>query len=98
MRTQMQETSLQARSEILEEGKVGKQAELILAHVKPGMDYSRSELCRMTGISVNAMSGRVNDLMKAKRLEHGEPRKCRVTGRTVKPVRLPSGQMKLGLH
>lgn len=98
MQTAMQETSLSAYRDMQDEGKVGKQAALILSFIKSGEDYSRQEICRLTGLAVNAVSGRVNDLLKAGRIEHGDKRPCKVTGRTILPVRLPAGQMSLGLH
>ena len=54
-------------------------------------DYSLREIALLTGLEINAVSGRVNELknMKSPLLIEAKPRKCRVTGRTVTPLIVP---------
>lgn len=59
-------------------------------NVKRGRDYSLQELSRLTGLGVNVISGRCNELRAAKHLELGPERKCSLTGRTIHPVQLPA--------
>jgi hypothetical protein len=80
-------TSRMAYNEVQSTGKDTTQAADILSHVLPGYDYSRQELKRLTGLEINAICGRVNELLKAGKLEEGEMRKCNVTGRSIRPVR-----------
>lgn len=78
--------------------KLGQQAARIVSHVTAyGGDFSRTELSRATGISINAVCGRINELVTAGVLVESEPRQCSVTGKRVHPVMLPAVQMSLGL-
>lgn len=95
MRTQVRESSITAYRELNDSGKIGKQAQTILNHMKAGRDYSLQELSRLTGIAINAISGRCNDLKKIGLLGEAACRKCSITGRTVHPVRLPTSQGEL---
>lgn len=96
MRTDVRESSLAAYRELTNSGKIGAQAQKILSAIRYGMDYSLQEISRSTGIAINAVSGRCNDLKKIGLLVEAAARKCSVTGRTVHPVRLPtSGQGEL---
>lgn len=71
----------------------GKQR--VLDAIQPGQDYSRTEIARVTGLAINVVCGRVNELIEAGALEHGPRRPCRVSGVCIKPVRLPSAQREL---
>lgn len=93
----IRETSMAAYDELRDSGKVGKQAQTILNHVLPREDYSLQELARITGIAINAISGRCNDLKKLGLLVEGEKRPCSVTGRNIHPVKLPAEQLDLVL-
>lgn len=92
MLTDVRETSLDTYRDITDSGKVGQQAQTILNHIKPGYDYSLQELVKLTGIAINAISGRVNDLKKMGLLVESTKRACSITKRTVHPVKLPSKQ------
>jgi hypothetical protein len=76
-----------AYDEVQGSGKDVTQAGEILLHIIPGKDYSRQELKRLTGFEINAICGRVNELLKSGVLEEGEIRSCEVTGRSIRPVR-----------
>ena len=45
------------------------------------------EISRLTGLEINAVSGRVNGMKKEGLVFESPKRKCRVTGRWVTPVR-----------
>lgn len=97
MQTNVREASLIAYRDLSDSGKIGTQAQTILNHMKAGRDYSLQELSRLTGIAINAISGRCNDLKKIGLLVEAACRKCSITGRTVHPVCLPSAQRELAL-
>lgn len=96
-KTAIQQTSLDAYEGLIKSGKLGKQEATILSFMAMGRDYSVKELCELTGLEVNAVSGRVSDLKKKQMLEEGERRPCEVTGNSIKPVRLVDSQQKLPL-
>lgn len=97
MRTQVREASIDAYRDMSDTGKLGKQAQTILGAMRAGRDYSLQELSRLTGIAINAISGRCNDMKKVGLLVEASGRKCSITGRTVHPVCLPSAQGELVL-
>jgi|TARA_R100001530_G_C4300755_1_gene150406 hypothetical protein len=51
-----------------------------------GTGMSLKEISAFTGIEINAVSGRVNDLKKENRLETTTKRKCNITNRLISPV------------
>jgi len=51
-----------------------------------GKGMSLKEISAFSGIEINAVSGRVNDLKKDTRLENTTKRKCRITNRLINPV------------
>jgi DNA-binding MarR family transcriptional regulator len=81
----IKDTSRLAYREIQEEGTSSNQKEVILKAVSTE-GSSLKEISHATGIEINAVSGRVNDLKKEGRLETIAKRKCRVTGRLISPV------------
>ena len=95
MRTNVRDASLAAYQEISDSGSLGKQASAILASMRAGRDYSLQELSRITGIAINAVSGRCHGMKKIGVIVEAAARKCSITGRTVHPVCLPSVQGEL---
>lgn len=89
MKTSVQETSIECYHAIRDEGRLSKQQSAVMEVIRKGRDYSLQEISRLTGLAINAVSGRVNELKESGVLEQAETRKCSVTGRTVRPVRLP---------
>lgn len=79
-------TSIAAYREHRETGKVGAQARKILVAMRPGVEYSRRELCEVTGLELSSICGRVNELLSSGHIQEGRVRPCRVTGKTVHPV------------
>lgn len=95
MRTQVRTTSREAYHSIQDSGQVGAQACFILSRLNSTRDYSLQEISKITGLPINAVSGRCNDLKKAGLLVESDKRPCSITGRTVHPVALPKGQGEL---
>ena len=84
----MKDTSLMAYDELKTRGKQPKQKDIIL-NVLKGCDKALSlqEICNKTGMAINAVSGRVNDLKKANQVVEATKRKCSVTCKTITPVK-----------
>lgn len=87
-KTDMQDTSIKAYNEIKADGTLNRQEMQIVSQMHQGKDYSLQELSQLTGIAINAVSGRCNDLKKKDVLQCVEKRKCNVTGKTIKPLML----------
>jgi len=84
----MNNTSIVVYKEIIKEGKVSEQAQKILDVLKfMGSPLSGREIMKYTGIEINAVSGRVNDLKKIGRVVECEQRPCSISKRTITPVR-----------
>ena len=84
-------TSKLAYKQINDEGTSESQKKTILSIVKlhynqVKRDMSLREISLSTGIDINAVSGRVNDLKKDRKLQTVEKRKCTITNRLVAPV------------
>lgn len=86
----VRDSSRQAYQDIKDSGRLGKQCQAILGAMSAGCDYSLQEISRLTGIAINAVSGRCNDLKSRGLLHEASTRKCSITGRTVHPVMLRS--------
>lgn len=75
-------------------GKLGEQQKRIMraiheSNARHGKhNHTLREICAMTGLPVNAVSGRVNELKKDPHnlLKEDTPRQCRVTGHRATPV------------
>ena len=83
-------TSRIAYKELNEDGQASTQAGRILNIVKQWGDNAFGlplrEIVKKSGYEINAVSGRVNDLKKQKKLFECIKRKCSVTNRLVTPV------------
>ena len=95
MKTNVSSTSIDCYSALQNEGKLTRLQLKIMAAMEPWRDFSLQELVIITGLPINTVSGRCNELRNAKRLEHGQTRPCSVTGRRVHPVKLPAVQLEL---
>jgi hypothetical protein len=80
------QTSLFAYDEHKETGKVGRQARLILSRMDFGVDYSRRELIKLTGLELSSICGRVNELLQVGLLKELEQRSCSVTKKKINPI------------
>jgi len=89
MKTNVSSTSIECYHAIRDEDRLSKQQSAVMEAIRKGQDYSLQEISKLTGLAINAVSGRVNELKESGALEQAETRKCSITGRTVHPVRLP---------
>ena len=95
MKTNVARTSIDCYHAIHKEGQLTRLQLKIMAAMEPWRDFSLQELVKLTGLPINTVSGRCNELRTAKRLVHGQTRPCSVTGRMVHPVKLPAVQLEL---
>ena len=85
-------TSRHAYRRINADGTLRSQKDLIFSAVNMiptddrGFGITLKELARQTGIEINAVAGRVNELKKEEFVKECAKRKCRITGRLVTPV------------
>ena len=80
-------TSIMAYNELKGSGKQPKQKDIILNVLRDSINpMSLQEICNKTGMAINSVSGRVNDLKKENRVVESKKRKCSVTRKLVTPV------------
>ena len=88
----IRDTSMLAFIGINDSGVASTQRGLIYLAIKTGAGMTRQEICRTTGLAINAVCGRVNELVNGGAVIESERRKCRITGRLAHPVQI-AGQM-----
>jgi hypothetical protein len=69
-------------------------------HGEPDRDWTLQEIVKLTGLPVNVVSGRANELKSRKPFPYlleSTPRACSITKRTVTPLRINRGQLALEL-
>ena len=85
-------TSRVAYKEINEDGTAKSQTKIILdlvnalSNVDKSFGLSLREIARQTGLEINAVSGRVNELKKDDLVKECTKRRCQITGRLITPV------------
>ena len=80
-------TRRKAYKEITKSGKTATQQEMILGALNAvGEPLSGREIMKCTGIEINAISGRINDLKKAGFLIECRKRKCSISKALITPV------------
>tara|TARA_Y100001973_G_scaffold95349_1_gene148604 strand:+ start:168 stop:440 length:273 start_codon:yes stop_codon:yes gene_type:complete len=82
-------TSRTSYVDLLKSGNDTTQVEQILAVLKSEpkiKDLTLKEISRMTGLEINAVSGRVNQMKKQGLVKEQCKRPCRISGRTVTPI------------
>ena len=86
----MRSTSLEAYYCMLEAGFIAQQEYDVIKYLKSQDEFiSRNEIERGTGIRINAVSGRVNSLVKKELVfEQPTPSTCPISGRSVHKVGL----------
>lgn len=82
----VKDTSVSAFRELKDSGKHETQIAQILAVLKDSKPMTLREIQQETGMDINAVSGRVNDMKRKGLLVGASKRDCRVTGRYVTPV------------
>lgn len=97
MRTDVRISSLEAYDTLARSGKLGRQQQRIMDAIarRIRIDWTLQEISQMTGLPINVVSGRVNELKTVGCLTECERRRCSVTGRSVIPVRPTSPQRQL---
>ena len=96
MKTAVRQSSIETYHAIQRDGSLTRQQAAIMDCISDGRDYSLKELVRITGLEINVISARINELVSAKRLERNEKtRPCSITKRSIHPVRLPAKQFPL---
>lgn len=90
MKTNVRRSSLDAYDQLRASGALtGQQHTIMVAlHLASGKDWTLQEICRLTGLAINATSGRCNELKAKGYLEECERRPCSVTKRRVVPLRI----------
>lgn len=83
----VRDTSIEAYGEINFSGLIGQQAQSILDAMSKDRDYSLQEICVQTGIPINAVSARCNELKKGQHIIETDKRRCSITKRTIHPLR-----------
>ena len=85
-------SSAEAYAEIKNSGKKMSQENLIVLFMRDltpaPSDWTLKEISRALRLEINTVSGRVNGLKKKGSLVACPKRRCRVSGRTVIPVRV----------
>ena len=77
----MRDTSLEAYQELAMSGELHTKAAKVYAYLKNrSSSETRSQIAQGTGITINCVCGRVNELVKAGYLIEGMKTKCPVTG------------------
>lgn len=94
MQTAVADTSIRAYRQAKKAGELEPRQRQILAVMAPyPADYSLQELKKLTGLEVNVLSARVNELREELcKVERGPARACKVTGKTIRPHRRPHPQ------
>jgi predicted ArsR family transcriptional regulator len=85
----VRDTSFEAYDFVRALGITGAQRERIAVYLYRRDSRTRQEISKGTGITINAVCGRVNELVKDYKLEEEAPRTCSITGRQAHPLRLP---------
>lgn len=93
----IQPTSIEAFRDHQESGKSAQQRNRILQFIKArGGDWSIGEIAQALTLQKSTVSARVNELLnRTRELVEAEKRKDKVSGITVRPVKLAPGQMEL---
>jgi len=84
----IRDASREAYDGMKKKGKLGKQEVVIREALIDQTPMTLQEIKLATGIDINAVSGRVNDLKKKNILVEVQKRVCKVTGRMVTPVKV----------
>lgn len=97
MHTAVADTSIRAYHQAKQDGTMKSGHRKVLAAMAPyPADYSLQELKKLTGLEVHVLSARVNELReKLGKVERADARACKVTGKTIRPHRLPHPQRPL---
>lgn len=79
----VKETSLEAYSNLKASGRMSGQQLKVYALFDAGRDYTRQELAKESGLQINAICGRVAELLERGSIRVAGKRRCGVTGQVV---------------
>jgi len=91
-RNSVRDTSLEAYWQHIESGAAKTQQDRIYMALRVSGGITRTELSRGMGIPINAVCGRVNELIKLGAVRETAKRKCRVTGSNAWVLETTGGQ------
>ena len=84
------DASREAYQDLKDSGQLTKQEQIIIRALESKPPMTGREIQNITGIDINAVSGRVNDLKKKRVVVEAQKRVCKITGRMVTTVRVNS--------
>ena len=93
----VRDTSRMAYIELLQSGVQKTQADYIHEFLEGCSNvngHTLQEIARLSGIEINAVSGRVNGLKKIGKVVELPKRRCTISGRLVIPVGVPTRKQK----
>ena len=99
MSESIRKTSKAAYEHNRESGITGSQKKALhslvdkMTNGRRGRGVTLKELSRESGLEINAVSGRINDLKKEGMIAECDKRKCSITNRTVIPVTIGNGDV-----
>ena len=99
MSESIRKTSKAAYEHNRESGITGSQKKALhslvdkMTNGRRGRGVTLKELSRESGLEINAVSGRINDLKKEGMIAECNKRKCTITNRTVIPVTIGNGDV-----
>lgn len=93
MNTNVRDTSRETYDELKRHNKLTPMQYVIFNAVYRHGDLTRSELSDITGLPINTVCGRANELLKKGVLVDEITRKCRSTGRNVHTLTLNQNQV-----
>lgn len=86
----MRDTSLLAFADPLEQGEITQRQFEVLDFLTEhrGLNFSRREIAKMTGMELCSVTGRVNELLQKRLIVEEAKRACCISRKTVHPVRV----------
>lgn len=86
----VKETSWKAYQDILRGGVATTQAEKVLQTISfyPQSGASRAQIAKATGLAINSVCGRVNELLASEVIYVAGVDKCHVSGRSVEVLKV----------
>lgn len=86
MRTNVALTSIAAYHDIQADGTEARQIDRVLAHIEDCPGCTRKEIAVALRIDPGSVAPRVATLLTDEQIVEGEPRRCAISGRTVKTL------------
>ena len=83
----MRDTSRSSYRTVKTDGTMGRQQQMILSLLKKRPGKTRLEISHLSGIRLSSVCGRVDELIRAGKLEDNHKRICSISKRTAHVVR-----------